>query len=119
MTSPTLSETMRFISQIESRASARFRSAFEAFETARIASATRTAAITNELRKASAQQDDASRVLCATLAAEAVELARREGPKRRMIRVQDTTTEKLGELLSTNVNGILVCRGELSGLIAN
>jgi hypothetical protein len=73
----------------------------------------RESALKKKIAKALANDESATDLL-----AELANLPRPPRPIRRVYTINDVTTEKLGELLRDNPNGVLVFRDELHGLLS-
>jgi phage/plasmid primase-like uncharacterized protein len=115
--SPAIAAAMTPSDRLAARAQEAHRAELEAFETDRLVSEARRDAIKDAI-KLEAKKPDGD------LAARADELRRHkseapEPPALRRYRTNDTTVEKLGELLRDNPTGLLVLRDELVGLLAS
>lgn len=115
--SPAIAAGMAMIDQLAAKAQEAHRTALEAFETDKVVSEARRDAIKDAI-KSEAKRDGGN------IEAKAQELNRHKAeapqpPVMRRYRTNDTTTEKLGELLRDNPAGLLVMRDELVGLLAS
>jgi putative DNA primase/helicase len=116
--SPAIGAAMAPIDRLAAQAKEAHRDELEAFETNRVVSEARREAIKDAI-KTEARKPDGGNV-----EAKADELRRHKAdapqpPMLRRYRTNDTTVEKLGELLRDNPAGLLVLRDELVGLLAS
>ena len=75
--------------------------------------------LTKEQEKVSSQKirETLKKGLDATSIAETLVSSEERPPSRRRYMVNDSTVEKLGELLNENPNGLLIFRDELTGFL--
>jgi hypothetical protein len=111
MKSPCLAEALRPITLLQSEAMRKFLSEIKAFAAEEAASKVRTEAL-----KSKSKGDDGS--LAQKLREEAEQLSAKKPLAKRFL-ANDATTEKLGEILHDNKNGILIFRDELFGFLMN
>ncbi|MBJ6799327.1 DUF3987 domain-containing protein [Geomonas propionica] len=111
MKTPAISEAQRHLVRLEAEARETYQDAARSFEIqSEIIKITRNT-IMEEIKKAvKAKSNDAIEAARQKLAA-----LESQVPKRRRYQTQDGTTEKIGELLNENPNGLLVNRDELIG----
>ena len=115
--SPAIAAAMVPVDRLAAKAQQAHREELEAFETDRVVSEARRDAIKDAI-KAEAKKVDGN------VEGKADELRRHKldapkPPTMRRYRTNDTTVEKLGELLRDNPAGLLVLRDELVGLLAS
>jgi len=113
--SPAWGAALRPVDQLVAQAQEAHRLAVADFEMAKILHDARAEALHDGIKKAARKGDDAT-----SLAGELRLHAEEEpaAPSARRYRTNDTTVEKLGELLRENPAGLLVLRDELVGLLA-
>jgi len=116
--SPAIDAAMAPVNRLAAQAQETHREELEAFESDRVVSEARRDAIKDAI-KAEAKKPDGGNV-----EAKADELRRHKAeapqpPTLRRYRTNDTTVEKLGELLRDNPAGLLLLRDELVGLLAS
>ncbi len=113
MKSPTMNEGLRQISTLESKAKKEYEVAIAAFADELELHSLRVKNAKENARKAVKNNDEKT---AKQLIKESSKSAPGE-PTRRRYKVNDSTVEKLGELLNENANGLLVVRDELTGLL--
>jgi putative DNA primase/helicase len=110
MKSPALKEMLRSIIEMEDRAAKAHEDALRAHEIAETLAGAQASVTKDRLKKLlKARKDDEA----FEVAADAV--PKRVSPERRRYIANDSTVEKLGEILAANPRGVLIFRDELSG----
>jgi putative DNA primase/helicase len=112
MKSPAIKEPMKAVQRLEIAAKERFEEAAADFEVAHLVAKAKRKAAEAELKEAIKEGDDAA----AEIAREAIGSTPRPPVRQRYI-VNDSSVEKLGEILCQNPRGVLVYRDELIGLL--
>ena len=111
--SPALQEALRPLAPLEAQAKEAYEIAQDDYEAQRLVAEARQKNAKDEVRKAVKAGHDAYEVALTAQAGTVV-----EAPARRRYRTNDTSVEKLGELLNENPRGLLVFRDELSGFLS-
>ena len=111
---PALNEANRHLVRLVKEAEDQYTEATEAYEIQKVLAKAQAEAAKDELKKAlKANPPDQQKVN--DLAAHAAGHNQPDPPIRKRYIVNDTTVEKLGELLGENPNGLLLFRDELTG----
>jgi hypothetical protein len=111
--SPALQEALRPLAPLEERAKSEYESKQLDFDAQSLVSEAQKKNAKDEVRKAAKKGRDAAY----EIALAAVVGGDHDAPVRRRYRTNDTTVEKLGELLNENPRGLLVFRDELTGFL--
>ena len=111
MKSPALQEPLRPLELLEKQAKAEFIAEQQAHETDLLIAEARRKKGQDDIRKALKNGNDPHEVAIEAMADNTPE------PRRRRYLGNDTTVEKLGEILTGNTRGVLVFRDELTGLL--
>jgi hypothetical protein len=114
MKSPALMEALRPIHRLAAEASQRYRQLLDGYQAVVTEAKARRSVVEGAMKKAA----KASNADMAALRAEFVAAADPPEPAQRRYVVNDTTVEKLGELLNENPRGLLHFRDELVGWLA-
>jgi hypothetical protein len=115
--SPALGTVTRFLDRLEAKAAEKLADAMKIFEPEKAAFEAHEAAVKNSMKKAAGGKGDNLKMTAAI--ADLQDLQAPEEPKERRFKSNDTTVEKLGDLLVHNPQGMLVYRDELIGLLAS
>ncbi len=113
MKSPTLSEALKFVAALEACAKEDFDRAMAAFSDDSVLHDLQAKNAKKDAERAvkAGEQDEAKKII------QAASKSTPQEPMRRRYKVNDSTVEKLGELLNENQNGLLVVRDEITGLL--
>lgn len=111
MKTPALAESMKVLQRLEAEAKAHYDVENEAFEASSLVRDARQKLAKQQVAAAVKDGGDADAIAAAAVA----DVEAR--PTRRRYIVNDSTVEKLGELLNQNSNGLLTKRDELIGLL--
>lgn len=109
MKTPAISDAQRHLNRLEAEARDEYEKATDAFENDREVMKITRAAIGEEIKKAVKQGKEIEEARDKLAALQVDE------PTRRRYQTQDSTTEKIGELLNQNPRGLLINRDELIG----
>lgn len=111
MKTPAISEAQRHLIRLETEAREEYQGKIEAFSLDMEIKKLTRAAISEEIKRAVKKElsDDIER------ARQRLAALQTDEPTRRRYQTQDTTVEKIGELLNENPRGILINRDELIG----
>ena len=115
--SPALGTVTRFLDRLEAKEAEKMESANKVFSAESAAFEAHYSAIKTSMKKAASGKGDDLKMNAAI--ADLQELQAPEEPKARRFKSNDSTVEKLGDLLVYNPQGMLVCRDELIGLLAS
>lgn len=115
--SPALGTVTRFLDRLEAKEAEKLDDARNIFAAETAAFEAHQCAIKASMKKAAAGKGDHLKMNAAI--ADLQGLQAPEEPKVRRFKANDTTTEKLGDLLVHNPQGMLVYRDELVGLLAS
>ena len=111
MKTPAIQEPLRPLKRLEIEAKREFDAAMQRFEADAMVAKVRRKAVEGEIKKALKGGGDAHVIASEALNKES------DCPVRRRYLVNDSTVEKLGELLNENPNGVVCYRDELIGLL--
>ena len=115
--SPTLGTVTRFLDRLEAKEAEKLEDAKKIFEAEKAAFEAHQAAVKNSMKTAAKGKGDHLKMNAAI--ADLQDLQPPEEPKERRFKSNDSTVEKLGDLLVHNPQGMLVYRDELIGLLAS
>jgi putative DNA primase/helicase len=110
---PALQEALRPLSRLEFDAGRAYEAALEQWRTAELIAKEQEKVDSGKIREALKKGQDAKALAEQLLASAAAQ------PVRQRYIVNDSTVEKLGELLNQNPNGLLLFGDELSGFLRN
>ncbi len=113
---PALAEILKPLAALELEAKAEYEDSMGMHEAEKMAHAAERDAIKKEMTKSAAGKPGRNMDI---LKAEIASMKEPEPPTRRRFKTNDTTIEKLGELLNENPRGLLVFRDELVGLLCS
>ena len=111
MKSPAVAETLRPLHGLEAKAREEYVVILQDYEVTKLVTEAEKRHAQDEIKKAIREQRDPT-----TLARELTSPETSEPARRRYI-VNDTTVEKLGEILDANPRGVLLFRDELTGFL--
>lgn len=112
MKTPSLQETLKPLSELEKSASQEYQTAYKHWEAAELVSREEKSILKKEIQSAIRKKADPQLLAMAALSGESD-----SEPTRKRYLVNDSTVEKLGEILSGNPNGVLLFRDELTGFL--
>jgi phage/plasmid primase-like uncharacterized protein len=115
--SPALGTVTRFLDRLEAKEAENLEDAKKIFEAEKAAFEAHQAAVKNSMKKAAGGKPDHLKMNAAI--ADLQGLQPPEEPRVRRFKSNDSTVEKLGDLLVHNPQGMLVYRDELIGLLAS
>jgi len=115
--SPALGTVTRFLDRLEAKEAEKLEDAKKIFEAEKAAFEAHQAAVKNSMKSAAKGKGDHLKMNAAI--ADLQDLQPPEEPKERRFKSNDSTVEKLGDLLVHNPQGMLVYRDELIGLLAS
>ena len=115
--SPALGTVTRFLDRLEAKEAKKLEDAKKIFEAEKAAFEAHQAAVKNSMKMAAKGKVDHLKMNAAI--ADLQDLEAPEEPKQRRFKSNDSTVEKLGDLLVHNPQGMLVYRDELIGLLAS
>ena len=115
--SPALGTVTRFLDRLEAKESEKLENAKKKFTAETAAFEAHLAAVKASMKKAASGKGDPLKMN--TAMADLQELQAPEEPKERRFKSNDSTVEKLGDLLVHNPQGLLVYRDELIGLLSS
>jgi phage/plasmid primase-like uncharacterized protein len=115
--SPALGTVTRFLDRLEAKEAEKLEDAKKIFEAERAAFEAHQSAVKASMKKAAGGKPDHLKMNAAI--ADLQDLQAPEEPKERRFKSNDSTVEKLGDLLVDNQQGMLVYRDELIGLLAS
>jgi hypothetical protein len=115
--SPALGTVTRFLDRLEAKEAEKLEDAKKIFEAEKAAFEAHQAAVKNSMKMAAKGKVDHLKMNAAI--ADLQDLQAPEEPKQRRFKSNDSTVEKLGDLLVHNPQGMLVYRDELIGLLAS
>ena len=115
--SPALATVTRFLDRLEAREAAKLEEANRVYEAELAAFEAHQSAVKASMKRAAGGKGDENKMLAAV--ADLQSLQPPEKPHERRFKSNDSTVEKLGDLLVHNPQGMLVFRDELIGLLAS
>ena len=115
--SPALGTVTRFLDRLEAKEAEILEDSKKIFEAEKAAFEAHQAAVKNSMKTAAKGKGDHLKMNAAI--ADLQDLQAPEEPKERRFKSNDSTVEKLGDLLVHNPQGMLVYRDELIGLLAS
>jgi phage/plasmid primase-like uncharacterized protein len=115
--SPALGTVTRFLDRLEVKEAEKLEDEKKIFEAEKAAFEAHQSAVKASMKKAAGGKGDRLRMDAAI--ADLQDLKPPEEPKERRFKSNDSTVEKLGDLLVHNPQGMLVYRDELMGLLAS
>jgi len=115
--SPALGTVTRFLDRLEAQEAEKLEDAMKVYEAEVAAFEAHQAAVKATMKKAASGKPDQDKMTAAVHDLQALEEP--EKPHARRYKSNDSTVEKLGDLLVTNPQGMLVFRDELIGLLAS
>lgn len=115
--SPALGSVMRFLDLLEAKEAEKLVDAHKVFEAEQAAYEAHQAAVKSSMKKVAAGKPDSEKMQAAI--ADMASIEPPQEPRARRFKSNDATVEKLGDLLVTNQQGLLVFRDELVGLLAS
>jgi len=115
--SPALGTVTRFLDRLEAKEAEKLGDAKKIFEAEKAAFEAHQAAVKNSMRTAAKGKGDQLKMNAAIAVLQ--DLRSPKEPKERRFKSNDSTVEKLGDLLVHNPQGMLVYRDELIGLLAS
>lgn len=115
--SPALGTVTRFLDRLEAKEAEKLEDAKKIFAAQTAAFEAHQSAVKASMKKATAGKGDNLKMNAAI--ADLQDLQAPEEPKERRFKSNDSTVEKLGDLLVHNPQGMLVYRDELIGLLAS
>lgn len=115
--SPALSTVTRFLDRLESKEAEKTEQAEKIFEAEQAAFEAHQAAVKASMKSAATVKDGKEKMLVAVNDLQNLEPP--EQPHQRRFKSNDSTVQKLGDLLVNNPQGMLVFRDELIGLLAS
>ena len=115
--SPALGTVTRFLDRLEAKEAEKLEDAKKIFEAEKAAFEAHQSAVKTNMKKAAFGKGDTLKMNAAI--ADLQDLQAPEEPKQRRFKSNDSTVEKLGDLLVHNPQGMLVYRDELIGLLAS
>ena len=115
--SPALGTVTRFLDRLEAKEAENLEDAKKVYAAEMAAYEAHQAAIKATMKKAAAGKGDSDKMALAVNDLQAIEPP--EEPHQRRYKSNDSTVEKLGDLLTKNPQGLLVFRDELIGLLAS
>ena len=115
--SPALSSVTRFLDRLEAKEAEKLEESKKIFAAEQAAFDARQSAVKASMKKAASGKGDNLKMNAAI--SDLQDLQAPEEPKQRRFKSNDSTVEKLGDLLVHNPQGMLVYRDELIGLLAS
>ena len=115
--SPALGTVTRFLDRLEAKEAEKLENAMKIFAAETAAFEAHQSAVKASMKKAAGGKPDHLKMNAAI--ADLQDLQAPEEPKERRFKSNDSTVEKLGDLLVHNPQGMLVYRDELIGLLAS
>ena len=115
--SPALGTVTRFLDRLEAKESEKLADAQKIFEAEKAAFEAHQSAIKSKMKAAAGGKGDGLKMNCAIEDLQGLEPP--EEPHMRRFKSNDSTVQKLGDLLVHNPQGMLVFRDELIGLLAS
>ncbi|WP_423460391.1 YfjI family protein [Ottowia sp. VDI28] len=115
--SPALGTVTRFLDRLEAKEAELLEQAQKVYEAEVAAYEAHQAAVKASMKKAATGKGDGDKMALAIADMQAIEAP--EEPHQRRFKSNDSTVEKLGDMLVSNPQGMLVFRDELVGLLAS
>lgn len=115
--SPALGTVTRFLDRLEAKEAENLEGAKKVYAAEMAAYEAHESAIKANMKRAASGKGDADKMALAVSDMQAMEPP--EEPRQRRFKSNDSTVEKLGDLLTHNPEGLLVFRDELIGLLAS
>ena len=115
--SPALGTVTRFLDRLEAKEAEKLEEANKIFEAEKAAFEAHQSAVKNSMKAAASGKGDKDKMLAAVNDLQNLEPP--EQPHERRFKSNDSTVQKLGDLLAKNPQGMLVFRDELIGLLAS
>lgn len=115
--SPALGTVTRFLDRLEAKEAEKLAERQKVYEAELAAFEAHQSAVKASMKKAASGKGDGNKMALAINDMQAIEAP--EEPHQRRFKSNDSTVEKLGDLLTTNPQGLLVFRDELIGLLAS
>lgn len=115
--SPALGLVIRLIDRLERAEAEKYKKAMAAYDAEVMAYEARLATLKHDMKIAASAPDGVARMAAAVESMKS--LVAPTKPQMRRFKTNDGTVEKIGELLTTNPNGLLVYRDELMGLLSS
>ena len=115
--SPALGTVTRFLDRLQAKEAEKLENAKKIFDAEKAAFEAHQSAVKASMKKAASGKGDHLKMNAAI--ADLQDLQAPEEPKERRFKSNDSTVEKLGDLLVHNHQGMLVYRDELIGLLAS
>jgi Protein of unknown function (DUF3987) len=115
--SPALGTVTRFLDRLEAKEAEKLEEAKKLYAAEMAAFEAHQSAVKASMKKAANGKPDQNKMASAMADMQALEPP--EEPQQRRFKSNDSTTEKLGDMLVHNPQGLLVCRDELIGLLAS
>lgn len=115
--SPALGTVTRFLDRLEAKEAEKMAEREKVYEAELAAYEAQQAAVKASMKKAASGKGDGDKMALAIADMKAIEPP--EEPVQRRFKSNDSTVEKLGDLLVDNPQGLLVFRDELIGLLAS
>lgn len=116
---PSLAEVMKPLGRLEAEAKEQYEEDFKYYEADVEIHKAQRDALKNDMAAVAKGKKNATNKSMDTLKGELIELETPGAPVRKRYRTNDSTIEKLGELLNENPRGLLVFRDELIGLLCS
>lgn len=114
---PAVNTAMRFLDRLEAKETELLEGRLKVHEAEKAAFEAHQSAVKANMKRAAAGKPDQDKMTAAMVDLQA--LQEPEEPRARRFKSNDATTEKLGDLLVHNPQGLLVFRDELIGLLAS
>lgn len=115
--SPALGTVTRFLDRLEAREADKLVETTKVFEAEKAAFEAHQSAIKSKMKSAAAGKGDGFKMTAAVEDLQGLEPP--EEPHMRRFKTNDSTVQKLGDMLVVNPQGLLVFRDELIGLVAS
>ncbi len=115
--SPALGTVTRFLERLEAKEAEKFEEANKIFEAEKAAFEAHQSAIKKKMQAAASGNGDGLKMSAAVEDLQALQAP--ETPRMRRFKSNDSTVQKLGDMLVNNPHGMLVFRDELIGLLAS
>jgi hypothetical protein len=115
--SPALSAVTRFVDRLQANEAEKLVEAMNIYAAEYAAYEARLAAVKGSMKNAASGEGDQLKMAAAVADLQCLQAP--EEPQERRFKSNDSTVEKLGDLLAHNPQGMLVFRDELTGLLAS